>query len=110
VIPDRHAARIVYDAIAFLRGIVSAQNVQGTDLIEIRVRHTNPEEARGIAKVVYEFYKIRREDLSRNPKYNAAIRHYHLPRKAFQTLGQHHWMQPTAAMKRLAHQSLAATV
>jgi hypothetical protein len=47
---------------------------------------------------------------TRNPKYNAAIRHYHLPRKAFQTLGQHHWMQPTAAMKRLAHQSLAATV
>jgi hypothetical protein len=27
---------------------------------------------------------------TRNPKYNAAIRHYHLPRKAFQTLGQHH--------------------
>jgi hypothetical protein len=47
---------------------------------------------------------------TRNPKYNAGIRHYHLPRKAFQTLGQHHWMQPTAAMKRLAHQSLAATV
>jgi hypothetical protein len=50
------------------------------------------------------------DELSRNPKYNAAIRHYHLLRKAFQTLGQHHWMQPTAAMKRLAHQSLAATV
>jgi hypothetical protein len=47
---------------------------------------------------------------TRNPKYNAAIRHYHLPRKSFQTLGQHHWMQPTAAMKRLAPQSLAATV
>jgi hypothetical protein len=47
---------------------------------------------------------------TRNPKYNAAIRNYHLLRKAFQTLGQHLWMQPTAAMKRLAHQSLAATV
>jgi hypothetical protein len=56
----------------------------------------------------FDFFAL--ELSTRNPKYNAAIRHYHLPRKAFQTLGQHHWMQPTAAMKRLAHQSLAATV
>jgi hypothetical protein len=30
---------------------------------------------------------------TRNPKYNAAIRCHHLLRKAFQTLGQHLWMQ-----------------
>jgi hypothetical protein len=63
-----------------------------------------------VAGCWHGFRETRSKHSTRNPKYNAAIRHYHLPRKSFQTLGQHHWMQPTAAMKRLAYQSLAATV
>lgn len=53
------------DAIAILRGIVDAQNIRGTDLIQISVKHTNPEDARDIAKEVYEAYKKRREDSER---------------------------------------------
>jgi capsular polysaccharide biosynthesis protein len=50
------------DAIAVLRGIVHAQNIRGTDLIQISVKHTGAEDARDIAKEVYEAYKKRRED------------------------------------------------
>jgi hypothetical protein len=48
------------------------------------------------------------ESLTRNPTYNTDIRGPHLLRKAFQTLGQHRWMQHTAAMRRLSQQSQAA--
>lgn len=53
------------EAIALLRGIVETQNIRGTDLIEIRVKHTNPEDARDIAREVFESYKTRREDKER---------------------------------------------
>lgn len=53
------------DAIAVLRGIVDAQNIRGTDLIQIKVRHTSGEQARDIAKEVYRSYKKRREDKER---------------------------------------------
>ncbi len=53
------------DAIAVLRGIVSSQNIHGTDLIEIKVRHTDPVQARDIAKEVFDSYKKRREDKER---------------------------------------------
>jgi uncharacterized protein involved in exopolysaccharide biosynthesis len=53
------------DAIAILRGIIDAQNIRGTDLIQISVKHTGAEDARDIAKEVYEAYKKRREDKER---------------------------------------------
>jgi uncharacterized protein involved in exopolysaccharide biosynthesis len=53
------------EAVAILRGIVDAQNIRGTDLIQISVKHTGAEEARDIAKEVYEAYKKRREDSER---------------------------------------------
>ena len=53
------------DAIAVLRGIVDAQNIRGTDLIQIKVRHTSGEQARDIAEEVYQSYKKRREDKER---------------------------------------------
>lgn len=53
------------DAIAVLRGIVSSQNIHGTDLIEIKVRHTDPVQARDITKEVFDSYKKRREDKER---------------------------------------------
>jgi capsular polysaccharide biosynthesis protein len=53
------------EAIALLRGIVETQNIRGTDLIEIRVKHTNPEDARDIAREVFQSYKTRREDKER---------------------------------------------
>jgi uncharacterized protein involved in exopolysaccharide biosynthesis len=49
------------DAIAVLQGIVDAQNIRGTDLIQIKVKHTDPEQARDIAKEIYLAYKKRRE-------------------------------------------------
>lgn len=53
------------DAIAVLQGIVDAQNIRGTDLIQIKVKHTDPEHARDIAEEVYRSYKKRREDKER---------------------------------------------
>lgn len=53
------------EAIAILRGIVDVQNIRGTDLIAINVKHTNPEDARDIAKEIYLSYKKRREDKER---------------------------------------------
>ncbi len=50
------------EALGTLRDIVDAQNIRGTDLIEITVKHTGPEDARDVAKEVYEAYKKRRED------------------------------------------------
>jgi capsular exopolysaccharide synthesis family protein len=52
-------------ALGTLRGIVDAQNIRGTDLIEIRVKHTEAKDARDIAKEVYEAYKNRREEKER---------------------------------------------
>jgi succinoglycan biosynthesis transport protein ExoP len=43
-----------------LRGIVSAQNIRGTTLIEIRVRYNDPKDAQAIAKAVSEAYRERR--------------------------------------------------
>lgn len=46
-----------------LKGIVNTQNIRGTDLISIRVRHTNKEDARDITAEVARSYKEYREDL-----------------------------------------------
>lgn len=43
-----------------LRGIVDAQNIRGTSLIEIRVRYNDPKDAQAIAKAVSEAYRERR--------------------------------------------------
>lgn len=50
----------VEDAIVQLSSIVEAQNIRGTDLIAINVMHTGPEDARDIAREVYEAFKARR--------------------------------------------------
>lgn len=42
------------------RGIVDAQNIRGTSLIEIRVRYNDPKDAQAIAKAVSEAYRERR--------------------------------------------------
>ena len=46
-----------------LRGIVSAQNIRGTSLIEIRVRYNDPKDAPAIASAVSEAYRERRTAL-----------------------------------------------
>jgi polysaccharide biosynthesis transport protein len=46
-----------------LKGIVSTQNIRGTDLISIRVRHTNKEDARDITAEVARAYKEYRTEL-----------------------------------------------
>lgn len=46
-----------------LKGIVDAQNRRGTDLIDIKVRHTNKEDARDIAdEVAKAYFAYRTED------------------------------------------------
>ena len=46
-----------------LKGIVGTENIRGTDLIQIRVRHTNKEDARDITAEVASSYKEYRNDL-----------------------------------------------
>jgi capsular exopolysaccharide synthesis family protein len=46
-----------------LKGIVNTQNIRGTDLIQIRVRHTSKEDARDITAEVARSYKEYRTDL-----------------------------------------------
>jgi len=46
-----------------LRGIVDAENIRGTSLIEIRVRYSDPKDAQAIAKAVSEAYRERRTKL-----------------------------------------------
>lgn len=53
------------ESLGTLRGIVDAQNIRGTDLIQISVKHTGAEDARDVAKEVYEAYKKRREEKER---------------------------------------------
>lgn len=50
-------------ALQVLRRIVQTQNIRGTDLIEIRVRHTNKEDARDIAAGVAKAYSDYRKEL-----------------------------------------------
>lgn len=50
-------------AIRILKGIVNTQNIRGTDLISIRVRHTNKEDARDIAAEVAKAYRDYRTEI-----------------------------------------------
>ena len=50
-------------AIRILKGIVNTQNIRGTDLISIRVRHTDKEDARDIAAEVGRAYKTYRAEI-----------------------------------------------
>ena len=50
-------------ALAILKGIVGTQNIRGTDLISIRVRHTNKVDARDVAEEVARAYKSYRNEL-----------------------------------------------
>lgn len=50
-------------ALDLLKGIVGTQNIRGTDLISITVRHTNKEDARDITAEVAKAYKDYRTEL-----------------------------------------------
>ena len=49
--------------LAILKGIVQTDNIKGTDLIQIRVMHTNKEDARDIAAAVAAAYRDHRMEL-----------------------------------------------
>ncbi|MES2657830.1 MAG: hypothetical protein V4689_04385 [Verrucomicrobiota bacterium] len=51
------------DAIRILKSIVDTQNIRSTDLVSIRVRHTNKEEARDITAQVAKAYKEYRSEV-----------------------------------------------
>lgn len=50
-------------AIRILKGIVTTQNIRGTDLISIRVRHTNKEDTRDITAEVARAYRAYRMEI-----------------------------------------------
>ena len=50
-------------ALGILKGIVNTQNIRGTDLISIRVRHTNKVDARDITEEVASAYKTYRAEI-----------------------------------------------
>jgi len=50
-------------ALRILKGIVSTQNIRGTDLISIRVRHTNKLDARDVTDEVAKAYKAYRTEI-----------------------------------------------
>ena len=50
-------------ALQILKGIVNTQNIRGTDLISIRVRHTNKVDARDIAEEVARSYRQYRAEM-----------------------------------------------
>ncbi len=50
-------------AVRILKGIVNTQNIRGTDLISIRVRHTSKEDARDITQEVARAYKEYRSEI-----------------------------------------------
>ena len=49
-------------AIRILKGIVNTQNIRGTDLISIRVRHTNQQDAKDVTEEVAKAYKDYRSE------------------------------------------------
>ena len=53
-------------AIQVLKGFVTAKNIQGTDLISIRVRHTNKVDARDISMEVVEAYQNYRAEIEKS--------------------------------------------
>lgn len=56
-----------------LKGIVDTQNIRGTDLISIRVRHTNKVDARDIAEEVARSYRQYRSEMERRDSENALL-------------------------------------
>jgi uncharacterized protein involved in exopolysaccharide biosynthesis len=54
-------------ALRILKGIVQTENIRGTDLIQIRIRHTNKEDARDIAAEVARAYKDYRDEVYSEP-------------------------------------------
>ena len=50
-------------AVQILKGIVNTQNIRGTDLISISVRHTNKEDARDVAAEVSHSYQAYRAEI-----------------------------------------------
>lgn len=50
-------------AVQILKGIVNTQNIRGTDLISISVRHTNKEDARDVAAEVSRSYQTYRAEI-----------------------------------------------
>jgi uncharacterized protein involved in exopolysaccharide biosynthesis len=50
-------------ALRILKGIVNTQNIRGTDLISIRVRHTNKTDAKDVTEEVVKAYKAYRAEI-----------------------------------------------
>lgn len=58
-------------ALRILKGVVGTQNIRGTDLISIRVRHTNKVDARDIAEEVARAYRLYRAEIEGRDAENA---------------------------------------
>ena len=51
------------NVLAILRKVVVAEHLEGTDLVEVRVRHSNANDARDIAEAVATAYRERRREM-----------------------------------------------
>lgn len=60
-------------AIRILKGIVNTENIRGTDLISIRVRHTSREDARDIAAEVVRAYRNYRMEIQKREQEQALL-------------------------------------
>ena len=60
-------------ALRILKGIVTTQNIRGTDLISIRVRHTNKLDAKDVTEEVAKAYKAYRSEIEGRDSERALI-------------------------------------
>lgn len=60
-------------ALRILKGIVGTQNIRGTDLISIRVRHTNKLDAKDVTEEVAKAYKAYRTELESRDSERALV-------------------------------------
>ena len=54
------------NALFTLRDMIDVKSIRDTDLIEVTVRHANPQEAREITQEIYEAYKKHNDEWERN--------------------------------------------
>ena len=59
------------EAIQILKGSLSTQQIDGTDLVSIRMRHTHKEDARDIAAAVVQAYKAVRLEIDKRDQESA---------------------------------------
>jgi capsular polysaccharide biosynthesis protein len=74
--------------VEILRGIVSAQSIRGTDLIEVKVLHTSPDECKDIAQAFSDAYRENRKEMYIEKTKNYLIKLEEEVRKQYELVQQ----------------------